>query len=315
MIAGLTAATINPRFLQHVAEHGLNFGTTEEFNFRQNIFEMKDAEYTAINADTKNTFTVGHNFMSTWTNAEYKKLLGYKSPLSQADAEYAPFELDTVNIPSSIDWRTKGAVNPIKNQGQCGSCWAFSATCSIEGHHQIQSGKLISLAEQELVDCDTKCYGCNGGLQYYAMRYVHSYGQVLESDYTYKGRDGSCEKSKYTAQVKVDKITQVPQLSADALKAAIANGPTSVTVEADRSAFQGYRSGVLNSKECGTNLDHAITGVGYGSEGGQDYYIIRNSWGGSWGEQGYIRIATESGRSKGICGIQQESVWATVNSA
>jgi len=114
-----------------------------------------------------------------------------------------------------------------------------------------------------------------------------------------------------TAQVKVKSIYTVGSLSSDALKAAIAVGPVSVTVEADKSAFQGYSGGILNSSECGTNLDHAITAVGYGS----NYYIIRNSWGPNWGESGYIRIATESGRSKGICGIQQQSVWATVGKA
>merc|ERR1712021_323357 len=115
--------------------------------------------------------SVNHKFLATWTHEEYKKILTLQIPENLVEM---PTVLDTVNVPTEIDWRTKGAVNPVKNQGQCGSCWAFSATSAIEGHHQIQSGTLISLAEQELVDCDTKCYGCNGGLQYYAMRYVHS---------------------------------------------------------------------------------------------------------------------------------------------
>jgi len=160
MIKGLAAATINNKFVEHIAEHGLNFATTEEFQFRQAIFMAKDAENTVINSNTEHTFTVGHNFMSTWTHEEYKQLLGARIPENLTEVATV---LDTVNVPSAIDWRTKGAVNPIKNQGQCGSCWAFSATCSIEGHNQIQNGKLISLAEQELVDCDKQCAGCNGG--------------------------------------------------------------------------------------------------------------------------------------------------------
>jgi C1A family cysteine protease len=147
--------------MDHIAEHGLSYGTQEEYLFRQNIFMTKDAENQVINADPENTFTVGHNFMSTWTDAEYKKMLGFRAPTNVTEIE--PTILDTVNIPASVDWRTQGAVNPVKNQGQCGSCWAFSATCAIEGHHQIQQGKLISLAEQQMVDCDTTCYGCNGG--------------------------------------------------------------------------------------------------------------------------------------------------------
>jgi len=160
MIKGLTAATISPLFIEHIAEHGLNFATTEEFEFRQAIFVTKEAENKVINSNPEHTFTVGHNFMSTWTHEEYKQLLGAKIPENLVETAAV---LDTVNVPASIDWRTKGAVNPVKNQGQCGSCWAFSATCAIEGHNQIQNGKLISLAEQELVDCDKQCAGCNGG--------------------------------------------------------------------------------------------------------------------------------------------------------
>ena len=162
MIKGISATSIQPEFLSHVAEQGLNFATTEEFLFRQNIFLMKDAENKEINANPENTFTVGHNQFSTWTDEEYKGLLGYRAPTNDTDAPEIK-QIETVGIPSAIDWRTKGAVNPVKNQGQCGSCWAFSATCAIESHYQIQHGKLYSLAEQQLVDCDSQCYGCRGG--------------------------------------------------------------------------------------------------------------------------------------------------------
>jgi len=153
--------TENTKFAEHVANFGLNYGTAEEYTFRQAIYETKDKENDEINANPENTFTVGHNQFSTWTDAEYKRLLGYRAPKNVTEIE--PTILDTVNIPSSVDWRTQGAVNPVKNQGQCGSCWAFSATSAIEGHHAIQQGQLLSLAEQQLVDCDVQCYGCNGG--------------------------------------------------------------------------------------------------------------------------------------------------------
>jgi len=144
------------------------------------------------------------------------------------------------------------------------------------------------------------------------MNYVKENGQVLESDYTYTGRNGSCRASQYKPQVYVASVNHVQSMSAEQLIAAIAQGPTSVTVEADRSVFQRYNGGVLNSSQCGTQLDHAITGIGYGSANGQQYFIVRNSWGSRWGEAGYINIATQSGNSAGVCGIQQTSVWATI---
>jgi len=124
---------------------------------------MKDNENKEINSNLEHTFTVGHNQFSTWTDEEYKQLLGYRAPTNGTEAEVEYTVLDTVGIPDSIDWRTKGAVNPVKNQGQCGSCWAFSATAAIEGHDKIQHGNLDSFSEQQLVDCVTTCSGCNGG--------------------------------------------------------------------------------------------------------------------------------------------------------
>jgi len=149
------------------------------------------------------------------------------------------------------------------------------------------------------------------------MEYVSQNGQVLESAYPYQGKNGSCQASGKQPQVYVASVNKVPQHSASALRQAIAQGPTSVTVEADTRVFQGYTGGVLNSKACGTRLDHAIAGVGYGVEGSTNYFIVRNSWSAKWGEQGYIRIAAQEEGSwfeaaLGICGIQQVSVWPTM---
>ena len=143
------------------------------------------------------------------------------------------------------------------------------------------------------------------------MTYLESHGQELTSDYPYTARDGSCSYASAKGQVNVKSIHNVTPQSIDQLKAAIAVGPTSVTVEADTYVFQMYTGGVLNSTSCGTQLDHAITAVGYGNEGGQDYYLVRNSWGASWGDQGYIKIAAVAG--KGICGIQQTSLYPSTS--
>jgi KDEL-tailed cysteine endopeptidase len=151
---------IESAFNEHLAAFGISYGTKEEYHFRMGLFAEKDAKINEINADVNNTFTVGHNMFSTWTQEEYRKLLGAK-PIGVL--EDGAEKLDESALPASVDWRTKGAVNPVKNQGQCGSCWAFSATAAVEGHNFIQTGNLLSLSEQEIVDCDTTSYGCNGG--------------------------------------------------------------------------------------------------------------------------------------------------------
>ena len=158
----LLSQAINDDFMEHVALHGLSYGTQEEYAFRQQIFLAKDAEYKLINADKANTFTVGHNFLSTWTKDEYSKLLGVKLESDIATAE--PTVLSVEGNPSAVDWRDHGMVNPVKNQGQCGSCWAFSATSSIESQLRIQhKGILHDLSEQQVVACDKTCAGCGGG--------------------------------------------------------------------------------------------------------------------------------------------------------
>jgi KDEL-tailed cysteine endopeptidase len=155
-------SALEQSFIQHMSEHGLNYGTKEEYAFRFELFQKAENEINEINADQENTFTVGHNEFSTWTQAEYKQLLGYRGPQNFTDEEEFTV-LEDENLEASVDWRSKGAVNPVKNQGRCGSCWAFSAVSSVEGHHKIQTGKLLSLSEQQVVSCDKRSHGCNGG--------------------------------------------------------------------------------------------------------------------------------------------------------
>lgn len=294
-------------FMKFVSKYGKSYGTKEEFEFRQTQFKQAMSTIAQENSKNDVTFTVGVNKFADWTPAEYRRLLGYKQSKMLRDEQ--PTVLPTDNAPTSVDWRQSGAVNAVKDQGQCGSCWAFSAIGAIEGHHQIKTGTLLSLSEQQLVDCSTKYgnEGCNGGEMYEAFEYAETNALELESEYPYEGVDGRCRATSNGGKVKTTTYHRVQADSVAQLKAAIAQGPVSVAIEADTSSFQFYTGGVYNSKACGTELDHGVVAVGYGSENGKDYYIVRNSWGASWGEKGYIRIAAVDG--EGICGIQKDSVW------
>ena len=293
-------------FLKYVSKFGKSYGTKEEFEFRAELFKKNLALLAEENGRNENTFTVGINKFADWTPAEYRRMLSYK-PARGLKVLSQP---TNVSIPSSVDWRTEGAVNPVKDQGQCGSCWAFSAVGVLESRYKIAKGTLYQLAEQQLVDCARgtpySSEGCNGGEMTDAFDYSAAKGMMTESDYPYKAYDQSCkyDSSKVTP-VKGSGHYMVPPNNAIQLKTDIANGPVSVAIEADTFVFQFYSGGVLNSSKCGTNLDHGVVAVGYGVDAAKgEYYIVRNSWGASWGEKGYIRIAIVDG--PGICGIQME---------
>jgi len=197
------------------------------------------------------------------TEYEFKKMLGKKEPIEHDSVT----ELSTANLSQSVDWRSKGAVNPVQDQGMCGSCWAFSATAAMEGEHFLKTGKLLKLSEQQFVDCDPQSEGCDGGLEAYAFQYAKKNPQELESDYKYTMRTGKCKAESKKELVSATSYTAVPKKSDKQLKAAIDQQPTCVSVDAETD-FQFYDSGILNVKNCGTDLDHAVTAVGYGSENG-----------------------------------------------
>jgi len=285
------------RFTEHMLDYGLSYGTQAEFEFRMNQYLSKEADIEEINANPAHTFTVGHNQFSTWTEEEYKALLGYQHvPRTEI---IAPLPKHLFGLSDTADWRDHNAVTKVKNQGQCGSCWAFSTTGTLEGMNAIADKTLLSYSEQQLVDCDTKGnLGCKGGSMDLALDYTKTHPLMLEADYPYKGKKlfKKCEADLKKGKSHNSGKKDIAANSVSSLTAAVAAGPVSIAIEADKRVFQMYTSGILNSVECGHNLDHGVLAVGYGA----DHFIVKNSWGATWGESGYVRI---SNSDKDICGI------------
>jgi cathepsin L len=213
---------------------------------------------------------------------------------------------DPESLPQSIDWTQRGAVTGVKNQGQCGSCWAFSTTGSVEGINYINNGNLISLSEQQLVDCAGSYgnQGCNGGLMDNAFKYIINEGGLCsEAAYPYQGSQQQCQSSSCQKVVQISNYADVPQQNENALMSAVAQQPVSIAIEADQHSFQFYSGGVMTAS-CGSQLDHGVLVVGYGSLSGTDYWKVKNSWGASWGMNGYILLGRGSAfQPNGQCGI------------
>ena len=211
-------------------------------------------------------------------------------------------------VPSHIDWRNrnKNAVTHVKNQGDCGSCWSFSTTGSIEGAWAIKHHNLYNLSEQMLMDCSGSYgnHGCQGGLMDFAFKYTMDNGLCDESDYPYQGEEGQCQSDSCKKVVKIRNFSDVEQNNEKILKRAVAQQPISVAIQANLSSFHFYKSGIYQDSDCGDELDHGVLIVGYGTDNELDYWIVKNSWSDSWGENGYIRILRNyKGSDSGMCGI------------
>merc|ERR1712127_193545 len=300
-VSAMDSATY--KFVKYISEHGKDYSSLEEFNLRQKLFNAIDAEIEEWNADNSNTSKMGHNKLPDWTQFERAALSGLNSA-PEMIFEGEVHEHNGTAIPNSVNWVTAGKVGAIKDQGQCGSCWAFSATGSVESAIAISSG---NAAEQQLVSCSSSYgnNGCGGGWYYWAWNYMKSTAQenTVNCPYTSGkyGISGSC-KASGNGVAKVSSYVKVGT-SNSAIQSAINMKPVSVALDAERSVFQQYTSGVVTSG-CGTTLDHAVMAVGYGSQSGQDYFLVRNSWGSWWGDNGYIKIGmSATGGAPGVCGI------------
>jgi C1A family cysteine protease len=261
---------------------------------------------------------MGVNQFTDLTPEEFKSMYingGLKTTVGGTSC--GSYSSSASGAPASIDWRTKGAVTSVKDQGQCGSCWTFSSTGAVEGAWAIAKGQLIDFSEEQLVECAGIKYGsmgCNGGQMSGAFNYIIDNGQCSAASYPYTsgtGQSGSCKSCSAVAHLtSCSNVKPNDQIS---LKCAVAKQPVSVAISADTKLFQSYSGGVITSSTCYTSLDHGVLVVGYGTENGIDYWLVKNSWGASWGVEGYVKIQKSSSTNDpGVCGISMDPSFPTV---
>ncbi|KAJ9172637.1 hypothetical protein P3X46_015851 [Hevea brasiliensis] len=310
----LQDASMYDRHEEWMTRYGRVYKDANEKEMRYQIFKENVERIESFNKDAGKPYKLGINKFADLTNEEFKTTRNrFKGHM--CSAQVGPFRYENLSaVPSSMDWRKKGAVTAIKDQGQCGSCWAFSAVAAVEGITQLASGKLISLSEQELVDCDTKGedQGCQGGLMDDAFKFIEqNQGLTTEANYPYEGSDGTCNtKKEANHAAKITGYEDVPANNEAALMRAAAKQPVAVAIDAGGFEFQFYSSGIFTGS-CGTELDHGVAAVGYGESNGMNYWLVKNSWGTQWGEEGYIRMQKDVDAKEGLCGIAMQASYPT----
>jgi len=300
--------TIEAKFEAYNVWQNKMYTNKTEMTKRFDAFAKNDMIIKDSNAQNK-SYTLGHNMFSDLSLDEFTAI--YIGGLSQNPTLNRQKNYDyslskrVAGNESAIDWVQKGGVTPVKDQGMCGSCWAFSTTGAMEGALFAATGKLVSLSEQELVSCDNTAMGCGGGLMDNAFDYISQNGICAEKDYPYtsdQGVEGTCIQ-KCASQATAKGYKDVPKEDEDALYTALQSSTVSVVVEADKSAFHLYKSGVLDDASCGVKFNHGVLLVGYGTDtaSGKEYWKVKNSWSTMWGEEGYIRMV----KGKNQCGISE----------
>lgn len=290
---------IEDQFLNYIAEFGKQYKDVGEMKERFENFKQANEEILAHQA-RESKFTLAHNQFSDWSKLELSAFLSLKKNETYREI-LEEFESESRG---PVDWREAGILNPIKDQGACGSCWAFATQGTFESRYALESGELLRFSEQLLLDCDPIDQSCGGGVINNAFLWLHSHANVLEDDYKYTHIQGSCNKNAPRTNIYTKQQRLVRQ-KVNSLKGAVEKHPVGVSIQANQPSFLYYSSGIIT--QCvGQLLDHAVILVGWGNENGTDYWIIRNSWNQRWGENGYARIHIEEG-CLNSCGILQDA--------
>jgi cathepsin L len=302
----LTGAELEAAFTSWASQHGKTYQTEAIRTVRKGIWARNLAFIQRHNTRNDKTYKVAMNEFGDLTNAEFART--YLRPIDlNAISGRSPLYTIQGDPPATQDWRTSGAVTKIKNQGQCGSCWSFSTTGTVEGAWKIAGNSLTSFSEQQLMDC-SESYGndgCNGGLPFWALQYIiDNNGIETEKDYPYETEQGRCRFKSSKIAGHISSYVNITSGSEDDLQDAVGNtGPVSVGIDASNQSFQFYSSGVYNEPNCSsTQLDHGVLAIGYDhdDDSNEDYWIVKNSWGTSWGQSGYIWMARNQDN---MCGI------------
>lgn len=291
------------------------YGTANEAESRFNIFK-KNVDFIESYNAKKNGVTLGLNKFGDWTHEEYLSMLRTQQRPPRLPAKHV--HVPQLSRPNQVDWRKSNAVTYVKDQGQCGSCWAFSTTGGIEGAWAIKTGQLVPLSEQQLLDCsyDHGNDGCNGGLMEWAYQYViDAKGIESEKSYPYKeySNKHSCKANPSLFVAHIDHYVNVTSGDEEALLDAISITPVSIAIDASQDSFMFYQSGIYYDNFCRNkpdDLDHGVLAVGYDiSNPKSSYYIVKNSWGPSWGMSGYILMA-KTGKNQ--CGVATDATYPVV---
>lgn len=279
------------QFLEFVHKYDKKYKTMEEFQHRYNIF--KNSLHRLSATPTQGSARYGITQFSDWTREEFKAMLKLKVS-TDACIKKLKF-LNDAKYPDSLDYRAMGKVSPVKNQYTCGSCWAFAVTGFIESQVLMKNEEPQTFSEQQLVDCDTEVdQGCNGGLQEFAFNYIQDKGIMPDMYYTYLGIEDECRYNKDLTTKKVKNVFCQENATTEEIKQYLAEiGPLSIALDAN--SMQDYEGGVHDCP--GSELNHAVLLVGYGTEDGKDYWLIKNCWGTKWADQGYIKINQEPGKN------------------